>query len=80
MLSKVEIQIIIGERLRKLRKIKGLSQRQLAFASNKDPQSLERVENGKTCATIFYLYEICIALEVNLCDLFKDIEISEVNE
>jgi transcriptional regulator with XRE-family HTH domain len=72
-LTKQAIQIIIGQRVKFLRKSKGITQRQLALSANKDPQSLERVENGKTSATVFYLYEICSAMEISLEEFFKDL-------
>lgn len=59
----------IGNRLRELRKEKKLTQRDLAFACGKDPQSIERVENGKSNPTIFYLYELSTALNIPLKDL-----------
>ena len=71
-MQKQDFSIAIGKRIVKLRTQKGLSQRQLAFACNKDPQSIERVENGKSTPTVFYLKEVCDALEVSLSDFFKD--------
>jgi transcriptional regulator with XRE-family HTH domain len=71
---KTSFQISVGNRIKELRLKKKLSQRQLAFEAKKDPQSLERVENGKSCPTIFYLYEICIALEISLEEFFKDFD------
>jgi len=70
--SKSEFQVVVGKRIKALRLRKGLSQRQLALDANKDPQSLERVENGKTCPTIFYLKELCEALNVSLADFFAE--------
>jgi len=69
--SKIGFQIRIGERIKTLRQSKGLSQRQLAMEANKDPQSLERVENGKTCPSVYYLKEICDALGVSLEEFFQ---------
>ena len=71
---KKEYQIKIGKRIRELRNEKGISQRQLAFSAQKDPQSLERVENGKSCPTVYYLYEICLSLDISLKDFFSDIQ------
>lgn len=59
----------IGQNIKKLRAEKKLSQTDLAHASGKDPQSLERVENGKTNPTIYYLLEISKALKVSLKEL-----------
>lgn len=64
----------IGNRLKILRKAKGFTQRDLAFACGKDPQSIERVENGKSNPTIFYLYELSKALDIPLKNFF-DFEI-----
>lgn len=59
----------VGARIVELRKKKGLSQRQLAFECGKDPQSLERIENGKSNPTVFYLYEVSKALGISLKEL-----------
>jgi len=65
-LSKQKILNKCGSRIRELRIEKGITQKELAWRCGKDPQNLERVENGKSNPTIFYLYEISIALEVPL--------------
>jgi transcriptional regulator with XRE-family HTH domain len=72
--DKFEFQKMIGQRIKTLRKEQELSQRQLSFLCNKDPQSLERVENGKSCATVFYLKEVCDALRVSLEEFFKEVK------
>lgn len=46
-----------------------MSQSDLAKASFKDRQSIERVENGKINPTIFYLNELAIAIGVSLSEL-----------
>ena len=67
----------IGNRLKELRKEKKLTQRDLAFTCGKEPQSIERVENGKSNPTIFYLYELSIALNIPLKELL-DFETEEM--
>jgi transcriptional regulator with XRE-family HTH domain len=42
---------------------------------NKDPQSLERVENGKVNPSAFYLKTLADALNVEIEEFFKDIGI-----
>lgn len=64
--------LYIGKRIKQLRIEKNISQRELAISANKDPQSLERVENGKSCPTVFYLLQICIALEISMKDFFDE--------
>lgn len=46
-----------------------MSQSDLAKASFKDRQSIERVENGKINPTIFYFNELAIAIGVSLSEL-----------
>ncbi len=48
---------------------KGLTQRELAMICGKDPQSLERIENGKSNPTIYYLYEIANGLNISVQEL-----------
>lgn len=60
----------LGKRIIDLRTKKGWSQRDLAFACGKEPQSIERVENGKSNPTAFYLKELAEALEVEVSDFF----------
>jgi transcriptional regulator with XRE-family HTH domain len=62
----------IGERVVDIRKEKRMSQRDLAFACGKDPQSIERVENGKSCPTVWYLFELSQVLEVSLSEFFDE--------
>lgn len=60
----------LGNHIAKLRKERNMSQAELAHKCGKDPQSLERVENGKTNPTAYYLYEISKGLNVSLKTLF----------
>ncbi len=60
----------LGSHIIQLRKQRGLSQSELANKCGKDPQSLERVENGKTNPSSFYLYELSKALNIPIKDLF----------
>jgi transcriptional regulator with XRE-family HTH domain len=57
---------IVGER----KKI-NMSQVELAHVCNKDPQSLERVENGKVNPSAFYLLEIAEVLVFSYKNYFR---------
>ncbi|MBI3509332.1 MAG: helix-turn-helix transcriptional regulator [Bacteroidetes bacterium] len=59
----------LGNRIVELREMKGFSQTQLAHACGKDPQSIERVENGKINPSAYYLLEIAKALDIPLKDI-----------
>lgn len=61
----------IGAKIVELRLQKGWSQRDLAFACGKEPQSIERVENGKTNPSIYYLKELADALNVDVTDFLN---------
>lgn len=69
LVKKEQLQKKIGQRIIGLREKKGWSQSDLARACNKDRQAIEIIENGKVNPTIFSLYEIAKALEVELGDL-----------
>lgn len=71
-MTKEEFTKLIGMRIKELRINQKVSQRQLALQANKDPQSLERVENGKSCPTVFYLKEVCDALNIDLVRFFDE--------
>ena len=61
----------LGNRVRKIRNEKGLSQVELANSIGKDQQSIQRLESGKVNPSFFYLYEISEGLEVELNELLR---------
>ena len=68
-MNEVEVYILIGERIRKLRQSKGMSQQTLADECDIEPPNLSRIENGNTNPTIKSLWKISNALGVKLKDL-----------
>jgi len=69
--KKDQLQIKIGTRIKELRSNKGWNQSDLARACEKDRQAIEKIENGKVNPTLFTLYQIANALEVDLHVLFR---------
>lgn len=61
----------LGQRIVALREKKGWSQRDLAFECGKEPQSIERVENGKSNPTAYYLQELAEALNIHISEFFN---------
>ncbi len=59
----------LGKHIVSIRESKGMTQSDLAHLCFKERQSIERVENGKTNPTSFYLYEIAQALEIPVSEL-----------
>jgi putative transcriptional regulator len=64
-----EFLIQLGERIREIRKSKGLSQSEVANICGKERQSYQRVETGNINPTIWYLNHLAEALEVPLAEL-----------
>lgn len=66
----------LGKRIASLREKNGLNQSQLALECEKDRQSINRLEKGNVNPSIYYLQQICKALDVSLSELFdfKDLK------
>lgn len=61
----------IGENIRRMRKIKGLSQEALAFRAELDRTYLGSVERGERNIAVINLVRISKALEIEVEALFK---------
>jgi putative transcriptional regulator len=59
----------LGERIREIRKEKGMSQAELANTIGKDQQSIQRLEAGNINPSYYYLYEIADGLKVSLIEI-----------
>lgn len=62
--SKEAILKRLGERIREIRKGKGISQKTLAHSIGKDQQSIQRLEAGNINPSYYYLIEIANGLEI----------------
>lgn len=60
----------VGNRIKSLRKKKGLSQEKLALKAGIDRTYLAGIEAGKRNATIISLKKIVIALEISMKEFF----------
>ena len=70
-MSKEKFLKKLGRRIVELRSEKKWSQRDLAYECGKEPQSIERIENGKSNPTAYYLKELADALGVKVSDFFN---------
>lgn len=61
----------LGQHIRKIRKIKGISQVELANSIGKDQQSIQRLEAGNVNPTYYYLCEICEGLDIKVEEIVK---------
>ncbi len=74
MKTKEEIQAIIGLNVRKAREGARLSQFDLALESDLHRNMIDLIERGQTMPTVFTIYKISEALEVELSDLLLGVK------
>lgn len=67
----MDINIKIGDRIRELRKSKGLSQEALANIAEVDRTYMTKVETGKRNVTVKILEKIIIALDSDFGTFFN---------
>jgi transcriptional regulator with XRE-family HTH domain len=66
-----ELLKLLGERIRNLRKVKGMSQQDLAYVIGIEKSNLSVIENGKTNPQILTYAKIASAMEMSLDNLFQ---------
>lgn len=71
MQSKTDVLIKFGERVRDLRKERGLSQEQLAFKADLHRTYIGMIERAEKNITLINIEKIAIALNVDIKDLFN---------
>lgn len=66
-MDKSEILKLVGKRIKNLRESKGISQVELVGKMEGviDPTNISRIESGRTNPTVFTLFRIAEALEIN---------------
>ena len=72
--KKNEIAIIVGNRVRSIRRSKGLTIEQLACDIGVEYTQLSRIERGRINTSIFYLFLITKALNTSFSELVKDLD------
>jgi transcriptional regulator with XRE-family HTH domain len=68
----VEILLLLGKKIRELRKAKGWTQAQLASAANITPEYISKIETGAKPASIMTLEKIAHVLSLELKIYFED--------
>lgn len=69
----MDVKSKIGNRIKELRVLNNMSQKELAYSSDLDRSYIAGVENGQRNISIVNLEKIAISLGVSLSELFKDI-------
>lgn len=62
---------LLGEKIRRIRLSKNLTQAELANQIGKDQQSIQRLESGKVNPSFLYLLEISKGLEINITEIVE---------
>ena len=69
--SPSQVQVEVGNRIRAIRLVKGISQRELARRVGSDPASLSKLEGGQRAATVASLDALARALGVEIADFLS---------
>jgi len=74
-MQEAEIKIRIGEIVKRIRKEKKLTLVQLSELSGVQLATISRIENNKITGTLESHAQLCIALGIELSELYKDIKL-----
>jgi transcriptional regulator with XRE-family HTH domain len=72
MISKRKILVKFGERVREIRKEKGLSQEELSFKADLHRTYIGMIERAEKNITLVNIEKIANALEISINDLFNE--------
>jgi transcriptional regulator with XRE-family HTH domain len=73
----MDVKIKIGQRIRQLRELSSMSQKDLAYSADLDRSYIASIENGSRNVSIVNIEKISTALNVTLKDFFNDAEFSK---
>lgn len=64
-----KISYTVGQRIKKFRTERKISQEELALSSGIYPAYLGRLERGERCPTVETIYKVCNGLKISMADL-----------
>jgi len=73
----MDVKQKIGQRIRELREVQGMSQKELSYVADLDRSYIASVENGQRNISIVNIEKIANALGVTLEVFFKDVKFNE---
>ncbi len=73
-LSKEDLIVKVGERVREIRLSKGLTLERVAFDAGIDYSQLSRIELGKINTSIYQIYVVSKSLDVSIVDILNDVK------
>ena len=76
----MEIKTKLGLRIKAIREIAGMSQKDLAYSADLDRSYIASVESGKRNVSIVNIEKIATALGVSVKEFFNDVSFDEKKE
>ena len=73
-MEKIEVSQLVGAKIRKIRLTKGFSIQNLAYEIGIEYTQLSRIERGKINTSIYQLFLISRALDVNFADIIQGLD------
>ncbi len=67
----MDVKIKIGQRIRQLRELSSMSQKDLAYSADLDRSYIASIENGSRNVSIVNIEKISIALNITLKEFFN---------
>lgn len=76
----MDVKIKIGQRIKKLREVSSMSQKDLSYTSDLDRSYIASVENGQRNISIMNIEKIATALNVTLKEFFNNDEFENITK
>lgn len=70
----MDIRQKIGNRIKRVRESKGISQKDLAYEADLDRSYIASIETGKRNVSLINLEKIAKALQITLSELFNELD------
>ncbi len=70
----MDVKLKIGQRIKELREVAGMSQKDLSYAADLDRSYIASVENGQRNVSIVNIEKIAVALNATLKEFFSSNE------
>jgi transcriptional regulator with XRE-family HTH domain len=74
----MDVKVKIGQRIKELREVATMSQKDLSYSADLDRSYIASVENGQRNISIVNIEKIATALGVTLKDFFNDGEFENI--
>ena len=73
----MDVKLKIGQRIKELRELSNMSQKDLSYAADLDRSYIASIENGQRNVSIVNIEKIAAALNVTLKEFFNDNEFNK---